>query len=311
MAQILVRYRWRYFDAARGRHFTTRWYCTEEEIRRGHPDATAVPGSEQHLRLADNPMASSTARFCVGQGAPSRVTPAGAAVPTLAMLPPMCGRYALYGPHSRYREHFAMQAWLDFGEKYNVAPSSAMPVIRQAPSGERVVDLLQWGLIPHWAKDPTIGHKLTIARAETISEKPSFRDAFKRRRCLVPADGFYEWQSVGRTKQPYFIRLRSGEPMAMAGLWESWRSPTGDVVRTFCIVTTAPNAAVSQIHDRMPVLIRPEDFAVWLDPAIDGATLRDLLAPCPAEDIEAWPVSHDVNRASADGPTLIRPQGAR
>ena len=219
----------------------------------------------------------------------------------------MCGRYALYGPHSRYRDHFALQAWLDFADHFNLAPTTTLPVIRQSPAGQRVVDLLQWGLIPHWAKDPSIGHKLINARCETLTEKPSFRDAFRRRRCIVPAAGFYEWQRAGKTKQPYFIKHPSEEPLAMAGLWESWRDPAGEIVRTFCIITTAANATVAPIHDRMPVLLRTEDFARWLDPTVDGATLVDLLVACPADDIVAVPVSQAVSTSTSDGPALIVP----
>jgi putative SOS response-associated peptidase YedK len=163
-------------------------------------------------------------------------------------------------------------------------------------------------LIPHWAKDPAIGSKLNNARGETVTGKPSFRDAFKRRRCLVPACGFYEWKTEGKLKQPWFIRFKSGEPLAMGGLWESWRDPAGAIVRTFCVITTTPNEVMQPIHDRMPVLIRREDFARWLDPAIDGAReLNDLIAPFRPDDMEAWPVSRKVSSPASDGPELIEP----
>ncbi len=167
----------------------------------------------------------------------------------------MCGRYVLYGPQSRYQAYFDTKYWPEFADRYNIAPTSVVPVIRQSPEGERVADLLKWGLIPHWAKDPGIGLKLNNARAESLTEKPSFRDAFKRRRCIVPASGFYEWKAESTGKQPYYIHLKSDEPLAMAGLWESWRDQGGVVVRTFCIITTDANALMAQIHARMAALV--------------------------------------------------------
>jgi len=217
----------------------------------------------------------------------------------------MCGRYVLYGPQSRYQAYFDAKYWPEFADRYNIAPTSVVPVIRQSPEGERVVDLLKWGLIPHWAKDASIGLKLVNARAESLAEKPAYRDAFKRRRCIVPASGFYEWKAEAKGKQPYYVRLKSGEPMALAGLWESWRDPDGEVVRTFCIITTEANALMAQIHDRMPVLLQPEAFARWLDPEVPGTDLRELLAPRSAELLEALVVSKAVSRASNDGAELI------
>lgn len=160
-------------------------------------------------------------------------------------------------------------------------------------------------MIPHWAKDPGVGLKLNNARAESLAEKPSFRDAFKRRRCIVPASGFYEWKAESTGKQPYYIRLKSDEPLAMAGLWESWRDPEGAVVRTFCIITTEANALMAQIHARMLVLLRPGDFGQWLDSGVPGEELRELLGPYPVDPMEAWPVSKVVSRASNEGSELI------
>lgn len=217
----------------------------------------------------------------------------------------MCGRYALYGPSSRYQEYFDTQAWPDFPDRYNVAPTAVVPIIRQSPEGQRVVTPIRWGLIPRWAADPSIGAKLNNARGESVADKPSFRDAFKRRRCLIPASGFYEWKAIERGKQPYFIRYKSGNPMAMAGLWESWRDPEGQIVRTFCVITTGPNELMNEIHDRMPVLIQPKDFARWLSPELEGSTLTSLVVPIDAEGMEAWPVSKAVSRAGNDGPELI------
>lgn len=223
----------------------------------------------------------------------------------------MCGRYTLHGPHSRFRDHFDVEAWPDFADRYNIAPSAWAPVVRRSPEGSRVADLLRWGLVPHWAKLETLGARLTNARSESIADKPSFRTAYRRRRCLVPASGFYEWQTVaGQTwKQPYYITLKGGGPMAMGGLWESWTNSDGEILRTFCVITTGANAAMAPIHDRMPVLLRPADWAAWLDARTDVAQLAPLLAPPPSDAIRAWPVSRKVSRASEEGPELIQPAG--
>ena len=219
----------------------------------------------------------------------------------------MCGRYALYGPHSRYREHFHTEDWPDFSDRYNIAPSARVPIIRQAPDGCRVVDLLRWGLVPHWAKDESIGAKLNNARGETVAEKPSFRSAFAKRRCIVPASGFYEWQAVaGQRKQPWYMQLLGGEPMAMGGLWESWTNPaTGEIIRTFCIVTTAPNEVMAPIHDRMPVILRREDWPAWLSPDGDPQRVSSMVRPAPPDVMEARPVSSKVSNAREDGPELL------
>lgn len=219
----------------------------------------------------------------------------------------MCGRYAIFGPHSRYRDHFQVGAWPDVPDRYNVALSMWLPVIRQAPDGRRVADLLRWGLVPNWAKDEAIGAKLNNARGETVSEKPSFRSAYRRRRCIVPAAGFYEWQPVPgqKWKQPWFIRLLAGEPMGMGGLWESWTNPAGEVVRTFCVVTTAANELMAPIHDRMPVVLQPEDWTAWLAPDTAPEQVAPLVRPAAPETMEAWPVSRKVSSAREDGPELV------
>jgi putative SOS response-associated peptidase YedK len=221
----------------------------------------------------------------------------------------MCGRYTLYGPSSRYQEHFHTCNWPDFGDRYNIAPSAAVPVIRQAPDGRRVADLLRWGLIPNWAKNPAIGAKLNNARGETVAEKPSFRSAYKRRRCIVPAMGYYEWQEVpGERKQPWYIHHKSDEPIALGGLWESWTDPsTGEIVRTFCIVTVGPNEVMAPIHDRMPVILQREDLPAWLSPNADAEQVAKVVVPAPAETMEAWRVSRRVSRATEDGADLLCP----
>ncbi len=219
----------------------------------------------------------------------------------------MCGRFALDISPDQLIAMFGLAKGVDFSPHYNIAPSASVPVIRQSPEGERVADLLRWGLIPHWAKDPSIGNKLNNARSESVTEKPSFRNAYKRRRCLVPASGYYEWQTVpGERKQPWYIRLKSGEPLAMGGLWESWTSPEGEIVRTFCVMTTGPNEVMKPIHDRMPVIIGARDWTTWLDMQREGDhSLSILLAPFAADAMEAWPVSRKVSSAREEGAELI------
>lgn len=219
----------------------------------------------------------------------------------------MCGRYVLYGPQSRHTRDFEVDGWPDFPDRYNIAPSSDVPIIRLSPEGVRVAQLLHWGLIPHWAKDPAIGYKLTNARAESVADKPAFRSAFKQRRCLVPASGIYEWQTVqGGRKQPWYIHLKDDAPMAMGGLWESWTSPEGEILRTFCVITTAPNDLMQPIHDRMPVIIPKDCWTEWLNPRNhDTADLVAMLAPYAATAMEAWPVSRRVSNAREEGAELI------
>ncbi|MCH7813503.1 MAG: SOS response-associated peptidase, partial [Planctomycetes bacterium] len=172
----------------------------------------------------------------------------------------------------------------------------------------RRLELLRWGLIPSWAKDPAIGARMINARSETAAEKPSFRAAFRRRRCLLPADGFYEWQRSGRVKQPYYIRLKHGPPFALAGLWEQWHSPDGSLVETCTILTTEPNELVKPLHNRMPVLLTPDVFDLWLDPAMtDPARIQPLLRPCPPEQMIAQPVTTHVNSPRNDDPACIQP----
>ena len=217
----------------------------------------------------------------------------------------MCGRFALKAPPAELVTHFGLDEGADFGPRYNIPPGTDIPVIRQSPEGKRVVHLLRWGLVPHWAKDRSIGAKLNNARGETVAEKPSFREAFKRRRCLVPADGYFEWKAEGKIKQPYYISLESGAPMALGGLWESWQSPDGEIVRTVCIVTTDANELMAPIHDRMPVLIAPEHWRTWL--AAPANEVRQLLAPSSSTGMRAWPVSRRVSQTADDDPELIDP----
>ena len=215
----------------------------------------------------------------------------------------MCGRFALKAPPAELITQFDLGECADFPIRYNITPGTDIPVIRLSPDGKRVLHLLRWGLVPHWSKDPSIGTKLSNARGESVAEKASFRDAFKRRRCLVPASGFYEWKTEGKTKQPHYFSLKSGEPMAMAGLWESWTATNGSILRTVCIITTAANEIMTPIHDRMPLIIRPENWQDWL--AAPTEKINELVSAYPDEGLQAWPVSRRVSRAAEDDAGLI------
>ncbi len=217
----------------------------------------------------------------------------------------MCGRFVLSTPPAELVSRFGLDECADFGPRYNIPPGTDIAVIRQSPAGKRVLGLLRWGLVPHWAKDPAIGARLNNARGESVAGKPSFRDAFKRRRCLIPASGFYEWKSEGGIKQPYYISLKSGAAMALGGLWESWQAPDGDILRTACIITTGPNDIMAPIHDRMPVIVAPEDWQAWLDAPADN--VAGMLAPFQSDAMQAWPVSRRVSKAREDDAGLIEP----
>ena len=217
----------------------------------------------------------------------------------------MCGRFALHAPPAELVSRFGLAASAEFSPRYNIPPGTDIPVIRQSPEGERVLHLLRWGLVPHWAKDPAIGSKLNNARGESVAQKPSFRDAFKRRRCLVPASGFYEWKAEGKIKQPYYISPKAGEFIAMGGLWESWRAPDGSILRTVCIITTGPNAVMEPIHDRMPVIVSPGDWRSWLTGTPEE--IAGMVAPYRDEELQAWPVSRRVSKTQDDDAALIEP----
>lgn len=222
----------------------------------------------------------------------------------------MCGRYALFGPQSRLREYFDLSECVDLAPRYNIAPQSDILVIRDHPSRGRVGVLHRWGLIPAWAKDAQIGAKLHNARAETVADKPAFRSAFRRLRCLIPASGFFEWQAAPAGapagKQPYFISPTRDAFLAMAGLVECWQPDATTRVLSVCVITTRANAVVAPIHTRMPVLLDPTAQAEWLDITHhDVAALQRLLAPAPADSLQAWPVTSRVNRASEAGEDLI------
>ena len=219
----------------------------------------------------------------------------------------MCGRYNLVSDARALVDFFSLDNSLEVRSRYNIAPSQDIPAIRQGPSG-RTVALLRWGLIPHWAKEAKIGYRMINARAETVAEKPSFRTAFRRRRCLVPATGFYEWRSVAGGKQPYNICMKDGGLFAFAGLWEQWRGGEEGVVESCTIIVTDANDLIRPVHDRMPVILDPGDYATWLDPGMqDADRLLSLLEPYPAAELQLFPVSKRVGSPANDDPELVSP----
>ncbi len=220
----------------------------------------------------------------------------------------MCGRFTVTVDPAELMERFHLSAADGMpAPRYNVAPTQNVPVVLNE-SPEKL-STVQWGLIPSWAKDAAIGAQMINARAETVPEKPAFRAAFKKRRCLVLADGFYEWrkESDGKTKTPMLIRLKSGEPFAMAGLWEVWSAPDGQARRTCTIITTTANALVAPTHNRMPVILPRETEADWLDDTIGALALTALLRPFPAEEMLAFAVSRRVNATANDDAGLVQP----
>lgn len=221
----------------------------------------------------------------------------------------MCGRFTLFEAEKVLSKEFAVSGIPLLSPRYNIAPSQAVATVRAAPVGTgRELVLLRWGLIPSWSSDPAIGNRLINARAETAREKPSFRDAFRRHRCLIPASGFYEWQRRERVKQPYFVRMRDERLFAFAGLWDRWESPDKVVIETCTILTTTANAVLAPIHGRMPVILSPTEYARWLDPALQETdSLGPLLVPFPPEEMLAFPVSPRVNAPSVDDEKCMAP----
>jgi putative SOS response-associated peptidase YedK len=221
----------------------------------------------------------------------------------------MCGRFTLTVDPADVKDLYLKASFPDqFAARYNIAPSQAVLAIPN--DGKNAADFFLWGLIPSWAKDASIGSRMINARGETLAEKPSYRGAYKYKRCLIPADGFYEWKSEPgtKTKAPYFIHMKGGKPFAFAGLWDEWRSADGAAIRTCTIITTAPNPLMAPIHDRMPVILRPEDYAEWLDAAPRAPdSLQHLIAAYPADKMEAYPVSALVNSPSNDRAELLQP----
>lgn len=229
----------------------------------------------------------------------------------------MCGRFTLRTEPHEVAKHFELAELPLFKPRYNIAPTQSAPVVRlDSATGRRVLDGLHWGLIPSWAKDLSIGNQLINARCETVTTKPAFRHAFRRRRCLVVADGFYEWQRQGKRKQPFYITSSDGAPLAFAGLWERWEPPASQTacdvpsragsVESCTIITTAANERLRALHDRMPVILPRAAWSTWLDQAMeDAAVLQDLLVPSAADGLTMYAVSPLVNSPSTDDPRCI------
>jgi len=215
----------------------------------------------------------------------------------------MCGRYRLSRRKQLVEEYFDSTPWEeDWNPRFNIAPTQPIPVIRQHPKeAVRQLSVMKWGLIPHWAKDPSIAISTINAKSETAATKPAFRDSLKFRRCLIPADGFYEWKRTVKAKQPFCFEIKDGELFAFAGLWDGWKDARGNWIRTCSILTTTPNALTATIHDRMPVILDRASYDLWLDPGMQNvAEISELLKPYDASRMHLYPVSSRVNHVTND-----------
>ena len=214
----------------------------------------------------------------------------------------MCGRYRLSRRKQRIAEYFDTVDDIDWQPRYNIAPTQNVGIIRQDSSqAVRKFSLVRWGLIPYWAKDPNIGHKMINARSETVLDKPAFREAFQNRRCLLPADGFYEWKRTGRSKQPIHLGMQDESLFAFAGIWDRWKDASGNLVETCSILTTTPNSLLAGVHNRMPVILEPGNYESWLDPGLkDSGTLTAMLKPFDPALMKCYPVSMLVNSPAND-----------
>jgi putative SOS response-associated peptidase YedK len=218
----------------------------------------------------------------------------------------MCGRFALFSPAEVVAGEFGLDAPPPLAARYNIAPTQPVLAIRQGADGRPQSTFFQWGLIPGWDKELRMAGKLINARSETAAEKPSFRAALRYRRCIIPADGFYEWQKMNGRKQPYFIRHRDERPLAIAAIWEHWQGADGSEFETCALLTTSANELMRPLHERMPVLLEPEDYGLWLDTAVQKSDqIQHLLRPCPADLMRAYPVSTHVNNVRNDDPRCI------
>lgn len=217
----------------------------------------------------------------------------------------MCGRFTIILPPEVLAEIFGLSELPRIEARYNIAPTQEVVVIRQNAEGLRQLVTMKWGLIPSWAKDPHIGSKMINARCETVHEKPAFRQAIRTRRCLIPASGFYDWTHTEK-KIPFYVSMADGSPMAFAGIWDSWKAPDGSRLESFAILTTNANSLITPIHDRMPVILHPAEFDLWLDRDItEPEKLTRLYQPYPSDLLRAWPVSSLVNSPRNDTPACI------
>ena len=222
----------------------------------------------------------------------------------------MCGRYAISSPPDTLAKFLGVTGALpNFPAHYNCAPTQPLPVVRKSARGGRGFSFMQWGLVPSWSKGPDTRFSMINARAETAAIKPAYRGPFRQHRCLIPADGFYEWQKTEDGKQPHFFSLKTKEPHGFAGLWDEWMGPHGDEILSFSIITTKANALVRPIHDRMPVILSPEYYGAWLgeDEPQSPKVLEALLLPFPAEEMQCYPVSRRVNSPANDDADLVMP----
>ena len=222
----------------------------------------------------------------------------------------MCGRFTLTIDGQTVRNAYNLpDAPFDYRPRYNIAPQQDILVIGKGKEGRRA-GVMRWGLVPSWAETPSDGARMINARSETVDERPAYREAFEQRRCLIPADGFYEWRNAGGIKIPMRITRRDEKPFAFAGLWERWQRGSQEPLFTCTILTTSPAASLASIHDRMPVMLRPEQYDIWLDEQTDAATLKAMLMPYDDEDLRAYPVSNLVNKVDNDGPGCVEPADA-
>jgi putative SOS response-associated peptidase YedK len=216
----------------------------------------------------------------------------------------MCGRFRLGKGREALKEYFGADADVEWSPRYNIAPTDLIPAVRQnAVRPVRELSLLRWGLIPYWSKDASSSYKMINARSETAATAPAFREPLKQRRCLIPADGFYEWKKLGKAKQPYCFTLRDESIFAFAGLWDRWKGPDGNALETCSILTTSPNELTAAVHDRMPAILLPQNYELWLDPGFeDLREIREMLQPFPAALMKSYPVSTRVNAVKNDDP---------
>ena len=220
----------------------------------------------------------------------------------------MCGRFVQANTSDQLMKAYRLSSTPNLFPRYNIAPSQKVVVVRQHNSGERELSLMQWGLIPSWSKDPKNISNMTNARSETVHEKPSFKQAFLSRRCIIPASGFYEWEKTGKEKIPHYIHLRDGDVMSMAGLWERWKSPDGKEIETCTILTTAANTLIKKLHDRMPVILHRDELALWLGRDLDDVNcLMELFHPYPSDQLEEYVVTQGLNNPNNDSPDCITP----
>ncbi len=220
----------------------------------------------------------------------------------------MCGRYTRISPPDIIEELFGVQIDFDLKPHYNVAPTQSVLAVRVSEDDEKEVVSLRWGLIPPWAKDEKMGYKTFNARGETVAEKPSFRSAFKRKRCLIVANGFFEWKRNGKEKQPFLIRMRDEKPFAFAGLWEHWKNPKGETIQSCTIVTTEPNKLMEKIHNRMPMILSPRNYDLWLNTEEKNfEKAKGLIKPYPVKPTTSYPVSDVVNSSRNNTPDCIKP----